>query len=342
MSAPQHPVDPSAAPSATDAHGSLQGLVDDLLESYASDSRACRVGRRYLPSRDAIIDATTSLLGLMYPGYHGRQDITLDGLRFHVGAVLADLKQALTDQVALCLSYNDEVCGQSTEMGACRQRAEALTAAFLTQLPGIRRSLIADVQAAYDGDPAATNLDEVILAYPGVLAISVYRLAHALHLLGVPLMPRIMSEWAHAKTGADIHPGARIGPSFFLDHATGAVVGETTDIGAHVKLYQGVTLGALSHPRDEGGRIIRGQKRHPTVEDNVTIYANATVLGGTTVVGRGSLVGGSVFLTHSTPPDAKVAMKAPELRMHVNGGLVEKNGSHGNGPQAVETKDARS
>ncbi len=169
-----------------------------------------------------------------------------------------------------------------------------------------------DVQAAFDGDPAATNLDEVILAYPGVLAVSVYRIAHALYDLGVPMMARIMTEWAHSKTGCDIHPGAKIGAAFFIDHATGVVIGETTDIGEGVKLYQGVTLGALSFPRDASGHIIRGRKRHPTVENGSTLYANATVLGGQTVVGADSVIGGSVFLTRSVPPRSRVSLKEPE------------------------------
>ena len=174
--------------------------------------------------------------------------------------------------------------------------------------------LSCDVQAAYDGDPAATGADEILLAYPGILAITVYRLAHELHIQGVPLMPRIMTEWAHSVTGADIHPGARIGRSFFIDHATGVVIGETTVIGENVKIYQGVTLGALSFAKDERGRLIRGTKRHPTIENNVVVYANATVLGGETVVGAGTEVGGSVFLTKSVPSDSVVKMKSPELR----------------------------
>jgi serine O-acetyltransferase len=188
-----------------------------------------------------------------------------------------------------------------------------VTDALLAKLPSIRRTLLSDVQAAFDGDPAASGLDEVILAYPGLLAVTVYRVAHELYVMNVPLMPRIMSEWAHTNTGADIHPGAKIGASFFIDHATGIVVGETSELGDSVKLYQGVTLGALSHPKDERGRVIRGTKRHPTVENGVTLYAHATVLGGQTVVGEGSVIGGSVFLTKSVPKGAKVAMKPPEL-----------------------------
>ena len=190
-----------------------------------------------------------------------------------------------------------------------------MTLTFLENIPVVREILASDVQAAYDGDPAALNFDEVILAYPGLLAISVHRLAHSLYELDVPLMPRIMSEWAHAETGIDIHPGANIGPNFFIDHGTGVVIGETTDIGNHVKIYQGVTLGALSFPKDERGRLIRGSKRHPTVKDNVTIYANAIILGGETVIGEGSVVGGSVFVTSSVPPHSQVTIKPPELRL---------------------------
>jgi serine O-acetyltransferase len=193
----------------------------------------------------------------------------------------------------------------------------------LLRLPEIRALLVRDVQAAFDGDPAASNLDEVILAYPGVLAVSVYRIAHALHDLGVPMMARIMTEWAHSKTGCDIHPGARIGGGFFIDHATGVVIGETTDIGEDVKLYQGVTLGALSLPKDDSGHIIRGRKRHPTVEDGATLYANATVLGGRTVVGAQSVIGGSVFLTRSIPARSRVSVKEPDLRVASRDGAAE-------------------
>ncbi len=186
-------------------------------------------------------------------------------------------------------------------------------------IPAVRELLAGDVQAAFDGDPAALNIDEVILAYPGLLAISVQRLAHPLYELEVPLMPRIMSEWAHARTGIDIHPGANIGRNFFIDHGTGVVIGETTDIGDNVKIYQGVTLGALSFPKDERGRVIRQAKRHPTVRDNVTIYANAIILGGDTVIGENSVIGGSVFVTSSVPPNSVVTFKPPELRLKTRG-----------------------
>lgn len=184
---------------------------------------------------------------------------------------------------------------------------------FIAALPALREAMERDAQATCEADPAAHSVDEVILAYPGFRAISVHRVAHELYRLGVPLMPRILSEWAHSETGCDIHPGAAIGESFFIDHATGVVVGETTSIGRGVKLYQGVTLGALSHPRDAAGRVVRQTKRHPTVGDGATLYANATVLGGTTVIGADSIVGGSVFLTRSVPAGSRVAMKPPEL-----------------------------
>jgi len=302
----------------------LSQLVEALLKSYDSDPRCTRVGRHFLPSREEIVDIMKLLLQLMFPGYHGRQDLTSDNVGYHVGVVLNVVQEKLCQQVALCLSYEDEAClDRPVDPEHARAEARRLTNTFLARLPAVRALLISDAQAAFEGDPAAVNLDEVILAYPGFLAITVQRLAHELHILGIKLMPRIMTEWVHSKTGADIHPGASIGPSFFLDHATGAVIGETSELGSHVKLYQGVTLGAVSHPKDESGRVIRGTKRHPTVEDGVTIYANATVLGGNTVVGKGALVGGSVFLTQSVPPGARVAIKPPELQMKTPGAKEE-------------------
>ena len=184
---------------------------------------------------------------------------------------------------------------------------------FLRKLSNLRVRLSADVQAAYDGDPAAKSIDEVIFAYPAIFAITVYRLAHELNLQGIPLLPRMMTEHAHSITGIDIHPGAMIGDGFFIDHGTGVVIGETTIIGNRVKLYQGVTLGALSFAMDEEGRMIRGKKRHPTIEDDVVIYSGATILGGTTVIGRGSVIGGNVWLTRSVPPYTRVIISEPEL-----------------------------
>lgn len=293
----------------------LSALVDEMVASYRSDRRGQRINRRFTPSRDDIIEIIELLLQLFYPGYFGRRDVSDEDLAFHVGGLLSTLREKLARQIELCLCHDDEEDGTTVDVPRCHHHATGRASAFLAQLPALRATLLKDVQAAYDGDPAARNLDEVILAYPGLLAVTVYRVAHALHGLGVPLMPRIMTEWAHAATGCDIHPGATVGESFFIDHATGVVIGETSLIGDHVKLYQGVTLGALSIARDSAGRVIRGTKRHPTVEDNVTVYANATVLGGETVLGRGSVVGGSVFLTRSIGDGHKVALKAPELRV---------------------------
>jgi serine O-acetyltransferase len=192
---------------------------------------------------------------------------------------------------------------------------QARAVAFLEQIPLLRHVLALDVQAAYDGDPACKSLDEVIFCYPGFEAVTVYRLAHVLHRLDVPLIPRMMTEWAHGKTGIDIHPGAEIGRHFFIDHGTGVVIGETSLIGEHVKLYQGVTLGALSFPTDEKGKLVRGTKRHPTIEDRVVIYANATILGGETVIGHDSVIGSSTWITHSVAPNTTVSLEAPKLRL---------------------------
>jgi serine O-acetyltransferase len=301
----------------------LERLSDELLESYLGDKRALRISRRYLPSREAIAEILEGVLDLMYPGYFGRLDLNSENLGSYVAQAVAALAPKIEREMEHCLCYGREREATWPEYGECAPRARELTEVFLSRLPEIRGLLVRDVQAAFDGDPAATNLDEIILAYPGVLAVSVYRIAHALYDLGVPMMARIMTEWAHSKTGCDIHPGAKIGPAFFIDHATGVVIGETTEIGEGVKLYQGVTLGALSFPRDASGQIIRGRKRHPTVENGATLYANATVLGGQTIVGADSVIGGSVFLTRSVPPRSRVSLKEPELRVASRDGAAE-------------------
>jgi len=313
----------------------LDTLAGELVQSYLGDERARRISQRYLPSRERIVEILQSVLDLMYPGYFGRQDLSRENLGAYVSQMLAALAPKLEREIEHCLCYGQERAPAAerasgaerdavrSAVGDCAPRARELTRIFLQRLPQIRGVLVRDVQAAFDGDPAATHLDEIILAYPGLLAVSVYRIAHALYDLGVPMMARIMTEWAHSRTGCDIHPGAKIGPAFFVDHATGVVVGETTEIGEGVKLYQGVTLGALSFPRDASGAIIRGKKRHPTVEDGGTLYANATVLGGQTVVGADSVIGGSVFLTRSVPARSRVSLKEPELRVATRDGAVE-------------------
>ena len=291
----------------------LPELVETIVRSYRDLSACQHIDRAYLPARDGIVELIERLLELVYPGFFGRQDLTQHNVAYHVGELLPRIGTLAYQQILKSLHYMAELEGAG---GAdCSEQARGVAREFIERVPGVREVLSGDVQAAYDGDPAALNTDEVILAYPGLLAVSVYRLAHELYDLGVPLMARVISEWAHSKTGVDIHAGARIGRNFFIDHATGVVIGETTDIGDNVKLYQGVTLGALSFPKDERGRLIRGHKRHPTVKDHVTIYANAIVLGGETVLGEHSVIGGSVFLTSSVPPYSTVTFKPPELKI---------------------------
>ncbi len=294
------------------AEGSeLAQIVQAVVESYKSDRRGQFINRRHLPSRKVMEECIDLYLQIVFPGYFGAQDLRGDNIVYHVGGLLNTLRDKLSGQIEQCICHAAET--EKSEVSPCEEEARRLATLFLAKLPELRSYLIDDVQAAYDGDPAAGNLDEVILAYPGLLAVAVYRMAHELHGLGVPLLPRMMTEWAHSKTGADIHPGAKIGHSFFIDHATGVVIGETSEIGRGVKLYQGVTLGAISHPRDDQGRVIRNTKRHPTVDDGATLYAHATVLGGATTVGAESIIGGSVFLTKTVPPRSRVAMKPPEL-----------------------------
>ncbi|MEK6799269.1 MAG: serine O-acetyltransferase EpsC [Planctomycetota bacterium] len=299
----------------------LGQLVDRVVASYHADSRTQHIDRVYLPARAEIIQLVNDLLELLYPGFIGRQHLTRHNVAFHVGDLMPRIGETAFRQIYLCMCYVTESNSNGpVNVSTCENRAREVTLNFLEGIPAIRETLAGDVQASYDGDPAALNLDEVILAYPGLLTISVHRLAHALYKHNVPLMPRIMSEWAHNQTGIDIHPGANIGRNFFIDHGTGVVIGETTDIGNNVKIYQGVTLGALSIPKDERGRVIRSTKRHPTVQDNVTVYANAIILGGETVIGDGSTIGGSVFVTSSVPPGSVVTFRPPELRVKPKAG----------------------
>ncbi len=279
----------------------LPELTDRLVENYGQQDTITHLGHCPLPSYDVIVEIIESLKDILYPGYRRRNGLHMGNVTYHVGEVIDRLHDQLTEQIARALRHEagrDAACApeQKADFEALGQ-AKAM--AFLQQLPALRDGLALDVQAAYDGDPACKSLDEVIFCYPGLEAISVYRLAHLLHELGVPLMPRIMTEWAHSRTGIDIHPAARIGRYFFIDHGTGVVIGETTDIGDWVKLYQGVTLGALSFATDAEGNLVRGTKRHPTIEDHVVVYANATVLGGKTVIGHHSVVGSSVWITSS-------------------------------------------
>lgn len=304
-----------------DLDKTLKTLTDRIVDSYVAHVETRHIGRGYLPSRQEIFHAIELLFEVSYPGYFGRQNLSANNVRYHVGELLPRLAQTLYRQIFLALCHQNEVDGNYDPSGSSDQvlpideKAQALTSDFLEMIPLTREKLAMDVQAAYDGDPASANADEVIFAYPGIIGITVYRYAHELHNMAVPLIPRTMAEWAHHRTGIDIHPGARIGQRFFIDHGTGVVIGETTDIGDNVKVYQSVTLGALSFLKDERGRMVRGYKRHPTVRDDVTIYANATILGGDTILGEGSTIGGSTFVTSSVPAGCTVTSKAPELKV---------------------------
>lgn len=298
----------------------LNELVDQIVKSYRSEPRTRHIDRIYLPNRAEIVQMLRDMLELLFPGFLGRQNLTQHNVAFHVGDLVPRIGEAAFRQINMCLCYVQEAQGHARRgERPAEEKARQVALTFLEMIPAVRETLAGDVQAAYDGDPAAINLDEVVLAYPGLLAIAVQRLGHALYQMEVPLMPRIMTEWVHQRTGIDIHPGANIGRNFFIDHGTGVVIGETSDIGHNVKIYQGVTLGALSFPKDDRGRVIRGTKRHPTIKDNVTIYANAIILGGDTVIGENSVIGGSVFVTSSVPPNSVVTFKPPELRLKTKG-----------------------
>jgi len=296
----------------------LPSLTDEIVETYTTVGTINHLGHCPLPKYEEVISATQDLKDIIYPGYRRREGLHIGNVTYHVGELIDGLHDSLTTQVARARLHEARVdqgidpCEDDEDYQAIGQET---TIAFLERIPDLRRQLALDVKAAYDGDPACKNLDEVILCYPGLEAVTVYRLAHELYLLGVPFIPRMMTEWAHKETGIDIHPGARIGHHFFIDHGTGVVIGETCEIGHRVKLYQGVTLGALSFPTDGDGNVIRNMKRHPTIEDRVVVYANATILGGKTVIGHDSMVGSSVWLTHSVAPHTTVTIEKPDLRM---------------------------
>ncbi|RMF83381.1 MAG: serine acetyltransferase [Planctomycetota bacterium] len=293
----------------------LPQRVSEIVASYESDDRTHYLDGRALPSGAAIQSVCDLLCEISFPGYVGRRDLTRHNVAYHVGELLPRLWQLLQQEIEQALCHEAERSERSPCRDECRRRASEITDEFVRRIPEIRALLADDVQAHYDGDPAATCTSEIILAYPGMLAITLHRYAHLLYLAGVPLVPRMMNEIAHRRTGIDIHPGARIGRRFCIDHGTGVVIGETTEIGDNCKIYQGVTLGALSFPRDERGRLLRGFKRHPTVKDNVTIYANAIILGGDTVIHDGAVIGGSVFLTSSVAAGHQVSLAPPELKV---------------------------
>ncbi|MBN1360917.1 MAG: hypothetical protein JW993_10010 [Sedimentisphaerales bacterium] len=312
--------DDSAGGSSGD--GQLASLVAALCGANGHLDRLSRgcPGRQPLPSRDVVIDVVEALRAVLFPGYFGTSELTVDNTAFHLGSALDRIHRSLREQIRRGLCFACEDLGADALVG-CDARAESATWEFLNRLPELQRILATDVQAAYEGDPAATSPDEAIFCYPGILAITNHRLAHALHTLGVPLIPRIIAEHAHSITGIDIHPGATIGESFFIDHGTGVVIGETCTIGQRVRLYQGVTLGAKSFPLDKDGKPIKGIKRHPNVEDDVIIYSEATILGPV-VIGRGSVIGGNVWLVRNVPPGSRVTQgQAREHRFESGAGI---------------------
>ncbi len=283
-------------------YGRLRGITQEVVATYGAfrDLGSHIDPERRLPSRPVVARLLENLFAVLYPGFYGVQHLTPENVEYHIGALLDDVAADLYEQVVLACQLEEP------EEGSTAQRAEAAVERFLDRLPALRRMLLLDLAACMDGDPAARSFAEIIFAYPGFEAITIQRLAHELWDLQVPLLPRIMTELGHSRSGIDIHPGARIGESFFIDHGTGVVIGETAVIGRNVKIYQGVTLGALSFPKDERGRLVRGAKRHPTLCDNVVVYAGATILGGDTIIGEGAIIGGNTWVIESVAAGERV------------------------------------
>jgi serine O-acetyltransferase len=288
----------------------LENLVAQITKTYQGDSGINFIDASDLPVRGKIIEILELLFEVLFPGYTGKRSVTKSNINYVVIDILCHVYTELSGQIERAYRYRCRM--EKCDTGDCRKISEDVTRHLLTQLPKIRELLKGDVIAAFDGDPAAKSYEEVILSYPCIIAIATYRIAHELYLKDVPLIPRIMTECAHANTGIDIHPGAQIGKNFFIDHGTGVVIGETSIIGENVKIYQGTTLGALSFTKDERGNIIKGGKRHPTIEDNVTIYAEATILGNV-VIGKGAVIGGNVWIKESVPPGVTVTTKKTDL-----------------------------
>ena len=303
--------------------GEVIRRVASQLRDRAHASRTFReAGTFTRPQPEAAKKIISLVRQVLFFSYLGPRDSTADNLQAQLEGLTQECYALLADQIAR--SFRHDCRREHDPCDQCRSRGEREAQLLINKLPDIRDQLEEDVRAAYDGDPAAKSHDEIVFGYPGLLAITVHRVAHELHVQGVPLLPRLLSEQAHSATGIDIHPGARIGKSFFIDHGTGVVIGETTEIGDHVKIYQGATLGALSFPSDACGALIRGVKRHPTIEDHVTIYAGATILGGDTRIGEGSVIGGSVWLTHSIPAGTKVVIESPRLKFKNSGVIVKR------------------
>lgn len=284
-------------------------LTSRIVSTYKGDSGINFIDVRNLPVRDSIVHILDQCMELLFPGYTGKRKVTRDTVQSIVHELLVVIRRELAEQIELALRHACHL--KECPTCDCANLAVRHASEFLNRIPDIRMKLKGDVQAAFEGDPAAKSFEEIVISYPHIVVIAIHRMAHELYRMEVPLIPRIMAEFAHSKTGIDIHPGATIGSKFFIDHGTGVVIGETAVIGDNVKIYQGVTLGALSFPRDERGNIIRDKKRHPTLEDNVTVYAEATILGDITI-GKGAVVGGNVWLRESIPAETVVSMAKPE------------------------------
>ena len=282
----------------------VEGIVDSILEDYRHQRDIDKLDPFQHPDKAVVIDMIEKLLRIVYPGFSRDRAYRIYNAKHNLSMLIEDVMYNLNKQIAIVLRSR-----MSPEKA--QETAQELSLEFFRAIPQVRAVAQTDAVAFYEGDPAAFSIDEIIFCYPGLFAVTVYRLAHVLYGLGVPLLPRIMTEHAHSVTGIDINPGATIGKYFFIDHGTGIVIGETTVIGDHVKVYQGVTLGALT---TRGGQSLRGKKRHPTIEDNVTIYAGASILGGGTVIGRDSVIGSNVFITHSIPACTTVSVKSQELQ----------------------------
>lgn len=291
----------------------LPRIVESIIQSCRNGDSMDHIEAVPIPSQESVIELIDELRDLLYPGYFGNQEIDRDYLPYHIGSEVNDIFEKLSLQITRAIRHEclrvESICSH------CIDRGQAEAVHFLSKVPGLRRILAGDVKAAYDGDPAAKSLDEVIFSYPAIMAITTYRIAHELHLRSIPILPRMMTEYAHSVTGIDIHPGATIGENLFIDHGTGVVIGETSQLGNNVRIYQGVTLGAYSFLKEPDGSLKRGYKRHPTIEDDVIIYSGATILGGDTVIGQGSIIGGNVWLTHSVPPGTRVYIEEPQLRI---------------------------
>jgi serine O-acetyltransferase len=299
--------------SAASRHHLIPEVVSRLMKSWGTQECYDHVSPVAIPSHRAIIDIIKQARRILFPGYFTSARLHASNLEYYIGKETTELYDKLSEQIAMAIRHDcrrqDQPCTK------CEERASNAAFSLISALPDIASVLAQDIRATLEGDPASKSSDEVIFSYPGLLAITVYRLAHELQNLVVPIIPRIMTEWAHGETGIDINPSARIGPGLFIDHGTGVVIGETSIIGKNVRLYQGVTLGALSLPRD-AGESLKNKKRHPTLEDDVIIYSNTTILGGDTVIGAGSVIGGNIWLTESVSTGTKVLLKRPELIYH--------------------------